>query len=648
MKSQALRSYVATAMLVLCSLFFSFSTVRAQTFTPRYVEIASNIHGFYEYLPAGYNTSSETYPLLIFVHGMGEMGDGSPSQLPKVLVNGVPKLIKDGKFPQSFTVNGQTHKFIVLAPQMQNSSVVDVTLNMLIDYAIAHYRVNPNRIYATGLSLGGGFVWKLAGIKATSAQRLAAIVPMCGAATFYTNMANNIGNSNLPVWAFHNEGDPTVSVNTSRSWVNGINLTTVTPKAKLTVFPVSGHDCWTKASDPNYRENGLNMYEWMLSYSRGTTNAPPVVNAGSDKAIVLPTSSVQLSGSASDPDGTIASYTWSKVSGPTSYSFSNAAISNPVVSALVAGSYVFKLTVKDNKGATASDNVTVTVTSPVTTTPPPSTTDPGGAKYIKVKVYGGSGAYSNTEWNNWNVGAGTVSNVTSAKLKYSDATASNVAVSLSHSTGVGDNGTSYGSGMAPAEVLRHSSYSNMTVRTLTITGLQPSKKYDIELYASRSNNPDNTTTFSIGSLSKAIVTYNNKTNKAAFTGLTPSSSGVIVISLKRSKLYTYLNGFVITEGSTSTTTAAATKTPESTSAALEVYPNPFSDRVMVKMNNDYVGKFSVTITNQAGAVVKQISLNKAAKGLSQQYISLGSLPKGNYVLTTKTKDSEESVSVIKL
>jgi len=578
---------------------------------------------------------------------MGEMGDGSAAQLPKVLANGVPRLIKEGKFPQSFTVNGQTHKFIVLAPQMQNSSVVDVTLNMLIDYAIAHYRVNTSRIYATGLSLGGGFVWKLGGTKVASAQRLAAIVPMCGAATYTSTLANNMGNNNLAVWAFHNEGDPTVSVNTSRSWVNGINQTPVNPKAKLTVFPVSGHDCWTKASDPNYKENGLNMYEWMLTYSRGGTNAPPVVNAGADKTIVLPTSSVQLSGSASDPDGSIASYTWSKVSGPTSYSFSNTAISNPVVTALVAGSYVFRLTAKDNRGATASDDVVVTVTNPVSAPPPSS--NPGSAKYIKVKVYGGSGAYSNAEWNNWNIGAGTVSNVTSAKLKYSDATASNVAVSLSHSTGVGDNGTSYGSGMAPAEVLRHSSYSNMTVRTLTITGLQPSKKYDIELYASRSNNPNNTTTFSTGSLSKAVVTYNNKTNKALFSGLTPSSSGEIVITLRRSKLYTYLNGFVITEGSSSTTATVAAKAPEeSTSTALEVYPNPFSDRVMVKLNSDYVGKFSVVITNQAGAVVKQISLNKAAKGLSQQYISLGSLPKGNYVLTTKTNDSEESVSVIKL
>ena len=646
MKNQALRGPMSAALLVLFSFFLSFSSVKAQTLTPRYVEISSNIHGFYESLPAGYNTN-ETYPLLIFVHGMGEMGDGSPAQLPKVLANGVPRLIKEGRFPQSFTVNGQTHKFIVLAPQMQNSSVVDVTLNMLIDYAISHYKVNTSRIYATGLSLGGGFVWKLGGTKLASAQRLAAIVPMCGAATYSTSVASNIGNANLPVWAFHNEGDPTVSVNTSRTWVNGVNATPVNPRAKLSVFPVSGHDCWTKASDPNYREGGLNMYEWMLSYSRGTSTAPnvaPTANAGSDKSITLPTSLVQLSGSGTDPDGSIASYAWSKISGPSTYTFSNAAISNPSVSGLVSGSYTFRLTVKDNRGASASDDVVVNVANVVAVPPPPT-----GTKYIRVNLYGGASAYSNSQWNNWSVGTSSASNISSGTFKYSDATSSSVSAILSHSTAVGDNGTGYGSGMAPAEVLRHSSYSNMASRTLTITGLQPSKKYDIELYAGRNNNPDNSTTFVTGSLTKAVATYNNKTNKAVFSGLTPSSDGKIVITMRRSKLYTYLNGFTITEGST-TTTASVSKSAASADQArsLVVSPNPVSDRVMVKMNNEYTGQFTVAITNQAGAVVKQLTLTKNAKGLTQQYISLGGLAKGTYVLTAKTKDTEESVSIIKL
>jgi len=96
-----------------------------------------------------------------------------------------------------------------------------------------------------------------------------------------------------------------------------------------------------------------------------TVNAPinvaPVANAGADQVITLPTNSVTLAGSGTDQDGTIAKYAWAYVSGPTTYSFSNAAIANPVCSNLVAGTYVLRLTVTDNVGATATDDVSVVV-----------------------------------------------------------------------------------------------------------------------------------------------------------------------------------------------------------------------------------------------------------------------------------------------
>ena len=40
------------------------------------------------------------------------------------------------------------------------------------------------------------------------------------------------------------------------------------PKAKLTLWPTGGHDAWTKATSPSYKENGMNMYEWMLQYHK--------------------------------------------------------------------------------------------------------------------------------------------------------------------------------------------------------------------------------------------------------------------------------------------------------------------------------------------------------------------------------------------
>jgi hypothetical protein len=93
-----------------------------------------------------------------------------------------------------------------------------------------------------------------------------------------------------------------------------------------------------------------------------TPNQSPVANAGSDVVVSLPVNATILNGAASrDPDGSIALYTWTKISGPSQYGLSNPNAISPVLSNLVEGVYVFRLEVKDDKGATATDEVTVMV-----------------------------------------------------------------------------------------------------------------------------------------------------------------------------------------------------------------------------------------------------------------------------------------------
>src|ERR1700754_2415342 len=87
--------------------------VFAQTFTAKHVSISANTNGFYEYLPVGYTTSSTAYPLLVFLHGVGEEGNGG-SDLTKVLAHGPPQLQNQGKFPSTVTVNGKTFSFICI------------------------------------------------------------------------------------------------------------------------------------------------------------------------------------------------------------------------------------------------------------------------------------------------------------------------------------------------------------------------------------------------------------------------------------------------------------------------------------------------------------------------------------------------------
>jgi beta-glucanase (GH16 family) len=99
----------------------------------------------------------------------------------------------------------------------------------------------------------------------------------------------------------------------------------------------------------------------------GGTNAAPTANAGADRSITLPTNSVTINGSGADTDGTIASYAWTRQSGPNSPTLSGASTTSLTASGLIAGTYVFRLTVTDNQGATGWDEVSVTVNA---NTPP--------------------------------------------------------------------------------------------------------------------------------------------------------------------------------------------------------------------------------------------------------------------------------------
>src|SRR6218665_538778 len=102
-----MRNYHYLVKLAFLCLFVA-NQAFAQTHTPRYIVISEKIKGFYEYLPQGYPTSMANYPLILFIHGSGEVGQGTPESLPLVLRNGIPKLINEGSFPTSFVSGGQT------------------------------------------------------------------------------------------------------------------------------------------------------------------------------------------------------------------------------------------------------------------------------------------------------------------------------------------------------------------------------------------------------------------------------------------------------------------------------------------------------------------------------------------------------------
>ncbi|HEY6899662.1 MAG TPA: hypothetical protein VI233_03430, partial [Puia sp.] len=262
--------------VALFSLLFNYS--QAQTLTARPgVSMAPVSNGYYEYLPQGYSTSApQGYPLMLFFHGSGEVGDGV-TNLSAVLRNGVARLIGQGTFPKTFTVNGQTYSFIVLMPQSSNwVSWIDV--DSMINYAERNYNVDKNRIYLTGLSMGGSPVWDYPASSVAHAQRVAAILPVSGAYGLYQSGPQNIASGHLPVFATHNLNDPTVSSDLTINNIDLINNSTnppPSPRARDSIFNVSGHDAWTVTYDPNIKMiDGRNVYEWLLTNQRNIVGVP--------------------------------------------------------------------------------------------------------------------------------------------------------------------------------------------------------------------------------------------------------------------------------------------------------------------------------------------------------------------------------------
>lgn len=150
-------------------------------------------------------------------------------------------------------------------------------------------------------------------------------------------------------------GATTIQIATDVNYTNLATFTNIVPSAGQVVLTMVA----SVAGAYNYI-NGFTITE---KTSGGGGNTAPTANAGADQAITLPTSSVSLSGSGSDSDGTIASYAWTQVSG-TSATITSPSSQNTTITGLsTAGIRVFRLTVTDNGGATGTDDVQITVNS---------------------------------------------------------------------------------------------------------------------------------------------------------------------------------------------------------------------------------------------------------------------------------------------
>ncbi|MBL7700142.1 MAG: dienelactone hydrolase family protein [Chitinophagaceae bacterium] len=221
--------------------------------------------GYYIAMPSPSDSTLEKFPLLIFLHGLGQRGNGK-EDLKYLLFDGIGKVIKDQRMPSSFVVKDQKFSFIIVSPQYQTPPD-EKEVMQLLDSIVARYPVRTNRIYISGLSLGGRIATLVA---AKYPERFAAMVPIAGVATTpgMGERCKSIAEANLPVWELHNEDDPMADVNDARRFIDSVISYFPAVLPRLTVFDKYGHDAWTTALDTSYRENGMNIYEWMLQYYR--------------------------------------------------------------------------------------------------------------------------------------------------------------------------------------------------------------------------------------------------------------------------------------------------------------------------------------------------------------------------------------------
>lgn len=273
---------------------------------------------FRYFVPPGYD-SAQAYPVILFLHGAGERGSDNEAQLNNN-ANGALQLIGNSQLA--------LQPVLMIAPQCPTngwwSGATLTTAIGLVDQIAASYHIDPDRVYVTGLSMGGMGTWSAITSQPT---RFAAAVPMSGNGD--TNAAASV--SALPVWFFHAADDGTVDVSGSDALVAA--LRNAGASTIYTRYDTGGHAIWSAA----YAHPLL--FPWLVSQQRGmpSTITPPILRitqptAGS--AWSTDQATLDLAGVADNDGNAIDGVAWDMVgggnggaSGTTSWSVSAIALS---------------------------------------------------------------------------------------------------------------------------------------------------------------------------------------------------------------------------------------------------------------------------------------------------------------------------------
>jgi predicted esterase len=430
---------------------------------------------------------------------------------------------------------------------------------------------------------------------------------------------------------------------------------------------------------------------WMNYTSGTTTNQPPAANAGVDQTLTLPTNSVTLNGSGTDADGTIASYSWSKISGPSGSSFTSASTASTNVTGLVQGTYTFRLTVTDNGGASASDDVVVTVNSAAPGNQPPtvnagtdqsitlpansvtlsgSATDVDGtiSSYLWTKVSGPSGATITSASSASTTVTGLVQGTYTFRLTATDnstATASDDVIVTVNPQATATTRIEAENWTAMSGVLTENAWGDPQGGGLIVGWIDQGDWMDYVYNAPaagvytikfRIATPLNGAQFQVKNSNGAVLTTVSVPNTGGWqTWQTISTTVNLPAGVQTIRLYASttqgwnINWLEFSQGTLGSITARrmSLQTDEQVASSFNLYPNPVKNNFTLSVNNPYSGSMRIQIIGMNGAVQKQFVLNKS-KGESQNNLSIDNLPKGVYTLSVQMGGWKDQKTFIKL
>ena len=365
-------------------------------------------------------------------------------------------------------------------------------------------------------------------------------------------------------------------------------------------------------------------------------NVPPVARAGNDIVITLPVAATTLDGSAStDSDGSIVSYTWSKIGGPASFNIVNTGIATTPLNTLAQGVYLFRLEVADNTGATAADTIQVTVNA----APPPPANVPPVARAGNDIVITMPVVATTLDGNGSTDSDGSIISYTWSKI--SGPASFNIVNTGIVTTAL--NTLTQGVYLFRLQVADNAGATAADTVQVTVNAALPPPPPPVNKPPVAKAGKDTTISYPLATVTLngsasydpdgTIKTYTWRQIKGVVAAAIVQPGSAITLAEQLApgifefELTVTDNNNAVAKDTVAVTVVSSLRY----TGAIKVYPNPVADELTIDALNDITGKVLVTVYDITGKQVQENTFDKQASVFRQQ-MNVAALAKGTYVL----------------